>query len=72
MQQLLLCNADEENKSIPHEFPRSHSLKVTGQCVKEYYLSVTMRRDEKNLIVVIFLGIHYKIMNILREPVYFN
>ena len=34
--------ADEENKSIPHEFPRSHWLKATGQCVKERYLSATM------------------------------
>ena len=25
--------ADEESKSIPHEFPRSHWLKATGQCV---------------------------------------
>ena len=34
--------ADEESKSIPHEFPRSHWPKATGQCVKERYLSVTM------------------------------
>ena len=35
--------ADEESKSIPHEFPRSHWLKATGQCVLERYLSATMR-----------------------------
>ena len=34
--------ADEESKSIPHEFPRSHWLKATGQCVIERYLSATM------------------------------
>ena len=34
--------ADEESKSIPHEFPRSHWLKATGQCVLERYLSATM------------------------------
>ena len=34
--------ADEESKSIPHEFPRSHWLKATGQCVLECYLSATM------------------------------
>ena len=31
--------ANEESKCIPHEFPRSHSLKTTGHCVKERYLS---------------------------------
>ena len=35
--------ADEESKSIPHEFPRSHWLKATGQCVIERYLSATMQ-----------------------------
>ena len=35
--------ADEESKSIPHEFPRSHWLKATGQCELERYLSATMR-----------------------------
>ena len=35
--------ADEENKSIPHEFPRSHWLKATGQCVLERYLSAIMQ-----------------------------
>ena len=35
--------ADEESKSTPHEFPRSHWLKATGQCVLERYLSATMR-----------------------------
>ena len=34
--------ADEESKSIPHEFPRSHWLKATGQCVLERYLSATL------------------------------
>ena len=34
--------ADEESKSNPHEFPRSHWLKATGQCVLERYLSATM------------------------------
>ena len=34
--------ADEESKSFPHEFPRSHWLKATGQCVMERYLSATM------------------------------
>ena len=34
--------ADEESKSIPHEFPKSHWLKATGQCVLERYLSATM------------------------------
>ena len=34
--------ADVESKSIPHEFPRSHWLKATGQCVMERYLSATM------------------------------
>ena len=34
--------ADEESKSIPHELPRSHWLKATGQCVLERYLSATM------------------------------
>ena len=34
--------ADEESRSIPHEFPRSHWLKATGQCVLERYLSATM------------------------------
>ena len=34
--------ADEESKSISHEFPRSHWLKATGQCVLERYLSATM------------------------------
>ena len=34
--------ADEESKSIPHEFPRSHWLKATGQCVLERYLSAPM------------------------------
>ena len=38
----LLKGADEESKSIPHEFPRSHWPKATGQCVKERYLSATM------------------------------
>ena len=37
-----LKDADEESKSIPHEFPRSHWLKATGQCVTERYLSATM------------------------------
>ena len=39
---LWLKVADEESKSIPHEFPRSHWLKATGQCVMERYLSATM------------------------------
>ena len=34
--------ADEERKSIPREFPRSHWLKATCQCVLERYLSATM------------------------------
>ena len=34
--------ADEESKSIPHEFPRYHWLKATGQWVLERYLSATM------------------------------
>ena len=34
--------AYEESKSIPHEFPRSHWLKATCQCVLERYLSATM------------------------------
>ena len=34
--------AYEESKSIPHELPRSHWLKATGQCVLERYLSATM------------------------------
>ena len=34
--------ADEETKSILPEFPRSHRLKATGQCVMERYLSATM------------------------------
>ena len=34
--------ADEESKSITHEFPKSHWLKATGQCVLERYLSATM------------------------------
>ena len=34
--------ADEESKSIPHELPRSHWLKATGQCVLECYMSATM------------------------------
>ena len=34
--------ADEESKSLPHEFPRSHWLKATGQSVLERYLSATM------------------------------
>ena len=34
--------ADEESKSILHEFPRSHWLKATGQCVLERYLLATM------------------------------
>ena len=42
--------ADEESKSITHEFPRSHWLKATGQCVLERYLSVTML-----LVLVFFL-----------------
>ena len=37
--------ADEESKSIPHEFPRSHWLKATGQCVLERYLSATMGKN---------------------------
>ena len=37
-----LTPADEESKSTPHEFPRSHWLKATGQCVLERYLSATM------------------------------
>ena len=36
--------ADEESKSIPHEFPRFHWLKATGQCVPERYLSATMNK----------------------------
>ena len=31
--------ADQDSKNIPHEFPRSHWLKATGQCVIERYLS---------------------------------
>ena len=38
----LLKAADEESKNIPHEFPRSHWLKATGQRVLERYLSATM------------------------------
>ena len=34
--------ADEESKSIPHEFPRSHWLKAIGQRVIERHLSATM------------------------------
>ena len=37
-----LKGVDEENKSIPPEFPRSHSPKATGQCDIERYLSATM------------------------------
>ena len=37
-----LKDADEDSKSIPHEFPCSHWLKATGQCVIERYLSATM------------------------------
>ena len=35
--------ADEYSKSTPHEFPRSHWLKATGQRVIERYLSATMK-----------------------------
>ena len=38
--------ADDESKSIPHEFPRSHWLKATGQCVMERYLLATMESYE--------------------------
>ena len=34
--------ADEKSKCIPHEFPSSHWLKATGQCVLERYLSATI------------------------------
>ena len=34
--------ADEENKCIPHVFPRSHWLKAIGQCLIERYLLPTM------------------------------
>ena len=37
-----LKDADEESKSISHEFPRPHWLKATGQCVIERYLLATM------------------------------
>ena len=37
--------ADKESKSIPHELPRSHWLKATGQCVLERYLSATMKNQ---------------------------
>ena len=40
--------AEEESKSIPHEFPSSHWLKVTGQCVLERYLSATMVKQSYN------------------------
>ena len=43
--------ADEESKSIPHEFPRSHWLKATGQCVLERYLSATMPID---LLIILY------------------
>ena len=36
--------ADEESKSILHEFPRSNWSNATGQCVKQCYLSATMVR----------------------------
>ena len=38
----LLKVADEDSKSTPHGFPRSHSLEATGQCLIERYLSATM------------------------------
>ena len=41
-----LKDADEDSKSIPHEFPRSHWLKATGQCVIERYLSATMTKHK--------------------------
>ena len=39
-----LKDADEDSKSIPHEFTSSHWLKATGQCIIERYLSATMIR----------------------------
>ena len=34
--------ADEESKSVPNEFPRSHWSNVTGRRVIERYLSAIM------------------------------
>ena len=53
--------ADEESKSIPHEFPRSHWLKATGQWVLERYLSATMYSTnindaEKRALVIVKHG----------------
>ena len=48
-----LKDADEESKSIPHEFPRSHWLKATGQCVIERYLSATMIRITLFLLLIV-------------------
>ena len=51
--------ADEESKSIPHEFPRSHWSKATGQCAIERYLSATMGLFAINLSgYLIYTGRH--------------
>ena len=34
--------ADEESKCIPHDLPRFHGKRTTGQCMIERYLSATM------------------------------
>ena len=47
--------ADEESKSIPHEFPRSHWLKATGQCVLERYLSATMPASCHQIFISMYL-----------------
>ena len=41
--QIWLKMADEESKSIPHEFPKSNWTNATGQYVKDRYLSSKMR-----------------------------
>ena len=50
-----LKGADEERKSIPHEFPRSYWLKAAGQCLIERYLSATMCLHVSKAVIVISL-----------------
>ena len=57
-----LKDADEESKSIPQEFPRSHWLKATGQCVIERYLSATMGADQFRTLVSMATGSSHRVI----------
>ena len=54
--------ADEESKSIPHEFPRSHWLKATGRCVLERYMSATMQ-----FLFIAFLLLSIKCVHLIHD-----